>query len=193
MAWTLDFTGDTVEKLDAGGKVAPGWYRAKFLGDTPDTQSGASDFNFDVGNGMKVKRRMWNPQFADDPKRAATSAQHLKSWAVRFGLVTKEEMASGKQVTIDFNRCIGHDFIVEVVEQKDKDKKSTGFVEIDYMGVYSINPPHEKIPNSVRQGFGLPLNPNEKPAKAEKSAGGGASAPPAPAKNMEKAAKDLWG
>lgn len=161
MNWDLDFTGDNPATLDAGGKLTPGWYRAKFTKQEDDQNSGGARMMFAVStgpfSGKTVNRMLWNPQFANDSEKRERAIKHAKSWAYRLGLITKEQMAKGGTASINWNAVAGREYVIEVTPQKEKNDDGKyvpgNFVEVAYLGVYQFD--HPDIPANVRTALQL--------------------------------------
>jgi hypothetical protein len=196
--WSFDFANDTPEFIDSGGRLPEGWYKAKLIKTEDEQQRGGKELTFQVTAGQyagqTAAKSLWNPQFSDTPEKMRNAATAAKNWAYRLGLITKEDIKSGKNVAVNWDKAINVERIIHVKKRTYKDKQGNDqeTVEIAYMGCFPFD--HPDIPAEVRTMLNLgPARPREPgDGQAPASASGSTTAPAAPPPNAADLAKSLW-
>lgn len=201
MSWDLDFRGDNIEALEAGGRLPPGFYVAKVDNFAEDQKDGAGVFTFLVSAGpfagQKTEAKLFNPKFADTAERAANAVRRAKVWAARLGLVGADDLT--KIVPLDFRKAVNHNCVLKMETDSYEDRSGVKreTVKVGYMGVYPLD--HPDIPEDFRMAMNLgparPRKPGDGKAAASavSASGTGTQAPAAAVQNTADIAKSLFG
>lgn len=135
--------------------------------------------------------RLWFVSADDDPKKIAATYEKALFYALSFGLVTQEQIDSGKPLDIKWQPAIGKQCILHL----EQDKKDTQYTRIAYKGIYGFNS-EEAIANNVPldmeliKSAGIQLQPRK--GQGPTASGGPANAAgPTTAKSNGKAATTI--
>lgn len=178
MGFKLDFSNDTPEKVDSGGRIESGWYRAILDDVYEDHSNNDTVFKYviqgGVYDGMVVWERLSDLDQVDDDKSKAVIISKAKNRAKRLGLLGDDVF--GSEAEIEFADAIGKEVILQV-ESEYKDKNTGQMVSCSprpgYAGVWTED--HPKLPIVAKKALGIALTKEEEEkeaAKATKAAGG---------------------
>ena len=149
MKETLDYSLGNAEQADLGNQLPPNvWYRARVDSVVWDHKSpGTLLFTFVVTAGaytnVQVQERLWNPDNSEDTKSAEHNRSRRKMFAVRLGLVARNEC---RPVDVDWEPAIGKEVAIKMVERKDKDGNMRS--NVDWAGLFLLT--DDRAPASVR-------------------------------------------
>lgn len=180
MSFVLDLDNDTKESVDRGIEPEIGWHRAVCSDVVEDGSSGKTRVEFQIiagpCKGIKTSEWLNNPDYVESEGGKRMAAQHIKLYASRLGVLPADAIGQ-KGVEIELMAGIGKEVLIELVENEYVDKAGIKKrnIRLRFDGVFPLDPPHEKIPNDVRQKFGLPLKPEPEGGAGGKGKGKKAS------------------
>lgn len=180
-SWDLQiFQGETPETLEAGGRAAEGYYKARGKSAKANQQNGAMDLEWVISEGpfagVSVDKQLWNPKFSDTPEKSRQAMQHAKSIAKRCGLITDEQAKAPGMVPVDWEKIAGVERVIHVKKRTyaKRDGSAGEVTEIAYMGIYPFD--HPDIPDDFRKEhpeIGAARPGAKKPPGGGGAAGGG--------------------
>lgn len=159
LTFELDLSGYTDrDQIEAGDSVPVGWYRTSLDEHYEDAnKEGQFVFVFKALGGLydgkKLFYRLQHPGYIDDQKKAQYARSRIGMLASRLGLIGDDDLGKSN-MGVDFDKAIGQEVVVRVVEQKGREEGARAFIGIGYADVYP--PDHPKIPKDVRALLQLP-------------------------------------
>ena len=183
------------QKVEAGGKLPPGWYLAVVDDIFPDPANPCLKVIYKITHGPYAGKQptdtIWDPAASDTPDKAKSAKARMNLVGGRIG--------ARDEGTTRFNwlRCIGNAVVLEMAHKQkrwcnkcdtERDEKGiqkcpqcgeklswkddpSSFVNVAYDGVYPLD--HEKLGDAVRRELGITVPRRIKGPAAGGATGGG--------------------